>query len=180
MNDCVADFENQMIKKNINIKKNNVCPAKRERCRGFVLLFAVTLAAILLSIALGVVNIVLKEIKFGTSAKDTNDAFFAADTGSECALVNDKYTSNVFVNSPSQTQIACNGNNIPVTKSLGLSFWSFIIPILNDNGQGCAIVTIDKTDPSKITIISKGYNLGSPTCDSNSANLVERQIELNY
>ena len=54
---------------------------KIKKNKGFVLIFAVTLAAILLSIALGISQIALKEIKFGTSAKDTNDAFFAADTG---------------------------------------------------------------------------------------------------
>ena len=41
-------------------------------------------------------NISLKEIKFGTSARDTNDAFFAADTGAECALFNDKSTQTNF------------------------------------------------------------------------------------
>jgi len=58
--------------------------------KGFVILFVVTLSSILLAIALGAANIALKEIKFGTSAKDTNNAFFAADTGAELALFNDK------------------------------------------------------------------------------------------
>ena len=58
-----------------NIKKN----------KGFVLLFAVTLAAVFLSIALGISEVALKENNFSTSAKNTNDSFFAADTGEECA-----------------------------------------------------------------------------------------------
>ena len=47
---------------------------KIKKNRGFVILFAVTLSSILLAIALGVANIALKEIRFGTSAKDTNEA----------------------------------------------------------------------------------------------------------
>src|ERR1035437_11163940 len=64
--------------------------------KGFVILFAVTLSALLLSIALGVANVAFREAKFNTSAKDTNNAFFAADTGAECALYYDKSTMSVF------------------------------------------------------------------------------------
>ena len=59
---------------------------KLKNKKGFVILFAVTLSAILLSIALGVSNIAFNEAKFSTSVKNTNDAFFAADVGAEQAL----------------------------------------------------------------------------------------------
>jgi hypothetical protein len=154
-----------MIKKNF---KNN---------RGFVILFAVTLAAILLSIALGVANIALKEIKFGTSARDTNDAFFAADVGIECALINDKSTSNVFVDSP--PSITCNNNSIIVSKRV-IPIWDFVISGLGNSGQGCAKVVVDKT--SLTEIIAKGYNNGgnvSGSCAPGS-NAVEREIKTTY
>jgi len=141
------------------IKKNKACPAKRECRRGFVLLFAVTLTAIILSIALGVANITLKEIKFGTSAKDTNEAFFAADTGAEYALFKDKFPG---------------GPYLPGTTT------TFVLSGLAHTGQGCAIVTVDKTNPPATKLISKGYNFGSPACNSTSSNLVEREIELDY
>ena len=159
-----------------------------QKNNGFVILYAVTLAAILLSVSLGVANITLKEIKFGTSARDTNDAFFAADTGSECAFLNDKSTATVFVSSPSTTTINCSGNSIAVTRTPGLSFWSFVVPGLNNGKQGCAKVTVDKTllmDTTHYIVTSKGYNNGSGgsspdwTCTPGS-NAVERQIESKY
>ncbi|MFH1201090.1 MAG: hypothetical protein V1484_02050 [bacterium] len=127
--------------------------------KGFVILFAVTLSAILLSIALGVANIAFREIKFSTSAKDTNNAFFAADTGIECAFINDKSSSIVFIDPNPSPSIMCNGNSITATEN-PTSFWSFIVSGLGNTGTGCAKVTVDKTT-ALTTITSKGYNNGS-------------------
>ena len=149
---------NKIIKNN---KKGGPAPYEAKGFRsGFVMLFAVTLSAILLSIALGVTNIAFKEVRFSTNARDTNDAFFAADTGAEYALFNDK-AGNIC--SPN---LSC----------------SFTIPQLGSNGQSCANVTVTKTagPPIVTTIISKGHNktIGG-NCDS-SSDIVERQIEVNY
>ena len=149
--------------------------------KGFVLLFAVTLAAILLSIALGVANIALKEIKFTTSAKDTNDAFFAADTGAECALMNDKDTDGTF----GGHGVICLGGNVSVNDvSHTPPTWNFIIGPLGSNGKGCANVTVSKDSailPIVTTIISKGYNIGTGVCDgSGGSNIVEREVQVSY
>ena len=72
-------------------------PQKNTKNRGFVILFAVTISSILLALAIGVANIALKEVKFNTSAKDTNNAFFAADTAIEYALFQDKPPSSAYV-----------------------------------------------------------------------------------
>ncbi len=151
------------------IKKiKNKGPAQYRKSKlsgsGFVMLFAVTLSALVLAIALGVTNIALKEIKFSTSAKDANDAFFAADTGIEFVLFEDKDSSNY----PPDTDVVIE------------------IAGLGDAGQGCAKVNMIKApDGSATKIISKGYNIGgnvqAGTCDPNTnTNAVERQIEVNY
>lgn len=167
-----------MIKE--KIQKNKDCSAKQERRSGFVILFAVTLSAILLSIALGVANIALREIKFGTSAKDTNNAFFAADVGAECALFNDRTISDIFVSSPSSTTITCNDISINVNNP-SLSVWSFTVSKLGNDEQGCAKVTVDKTTPTT-QIISNGYNNGgsAPGSCVQASDTVERQLEVNY
>ncbi|MFA5791800.1 MAG: hypothetical protein WC884_02060 [Candidatus Paceibacterota bacterium] len=172
-----------MIKKILKIKNNKGLAQYRRRKSsgsGFVILFAVTLSAILLSIALGVANIALKEIKFGTSAKETNEAFFSADTGIECALTNDKLTGSLFV-SPSNPSLVCNGTTISTLESPA-SYWSFALSGLNNNGQGCAKVTVDKTVSSAVTIISKGYNKGGGVSGSCTIGLnsIEREIKVSY
>jgi hypothetical protein len=166
-----------------NIQKN----------KAFVLLFAVTISAILLAIALGVANIAFREVKFGTSAVDTNNAFFAADVGAECALYynrtpNPPYNfANAFQSSPDAMNCA-GTTDIEVTKSSTEDIWTFVVSNLGSTGQGCAIVTVNKTvlDVDGVpttSIISKGYNNGSNgdgpgTCKQGS-NTVERQLEIN-
>ncbi len=149
------------------IFKKNKGPAqyrsRKTSGSGFVLLFAVTLAALLLSIALGVANIALKEVKFGTSAKDAGNAFFAADTGAEQALFNDKSTS----------------------YSPAPGAWSFVISGLGSDAKSCARVSITKDIPNppniQTTIISDGYNNGGGTGVCNpTANTVERELKTIY
>ncbi len=148
---------------------------------GFVILYVVILSSIILSMALGVSNIALKEIKFSTSAKNTNDAFFAADTGAECALYYDKSSTSVFISSSSPT-IICNGSSI-IARETPASYWSFDSSGLGNRGEGCAKVTVDKSIPPETSIISKGYDNGGDLpgfCSPQESNSVERQIELNY
>jgi Tfp pilus assembly protein PilX len=149
-----------MIKMKLKKVKNN---------RGFVLLFAVTLAAIFLSIALGASQIALKENNFSTSAKDTNNAFYAADTGSEQALYSD---------------------DSYVPTSSGVITSSFLMTGLGSNGTSCANVSVTKTNiqnpdssfsTTATSIVSKGYNIGSGAGVCNPpANAVERELDTTY
>ncbi|MEI6281067.1 MAG: hypothetical protein WCP17_03675 [bacterium] len=148
--------------------------------KGFVILFAITISSILLAIAIGVSNIALKEMKFGTLARNTNDAFFAADTGVECALFSDKPPTSVFVLAGG-TDIQCLGNTI--TMSGSFPSWSFIISGLGSEGQSCAIVSVVKTTgltSTSTTVTSKGYNTGDTYCNSRGGERTEREIETNY
>src|SRR3989338_9622075 len=146
-----------MTKIKLKIKKNG----------GFVILFAATLSSILLAIALGVSNIALKEIKFGSSVKDTNDAFFAADTGIEYMLFDDKPPSSPYVPDAGASQT-----------------WNTVITGLGSTGNSCAKVSIVKynTNPpeTETTIISKGYNIGDENCDSNNPDRIERELKVTY
>lgn len=138
-----------------NIKKN----------KGFVILFAVTVSSILLAISLGISNIAIKEIKFSTSAKDTNDAFLAADTGIEYALFHDKGASD-YVPAPGTTQT-----------------WDFNVYAAAGGGVSCARVSVTKDDtvsPMATTIVSKGYNIGDETCSSPNPDRIERELTISY
>ena len=154
------------------IKKNNRGPAQYRRRKssgsGFVILFAVTLSSVLLAIALGVANISLKEIKFGTSAKNTNDAFFAADSGIEYVLYNDK-----------------SGSLNYVPPAGGEAEWDIVVSGTGSSGTSCAKVHIYKNNfntaiPVVTNIVSRGYDVGDATCESTNSNRVEREIEVNY
>ena len=175
------------MKKILKIKKNI----------GFVLLFAVTLAAIILSITLGITNIAYNEVRFSSNARDTNDAFFAADSGLECASLYDVDTSDFSL--PSTTEyaflpynspfhhlasITCNGNSsivitpIPSNYSSSPISYTFVVPKLGARGNSCAIVTVKKTDTAGGDVTSsKGYNNdASDNCDGTSSSRLEREV----
>ncbi len=166
---------------NKTIQKNKFLYRKKQD--GFVLLFSVTIASILLSIALGVANVAFRELKFSSSGRDTNNAFLAADTGVECALANDKLSAGVFPIDGPATNISCAGNTItPVfTSTVTTGSYDFIIPNLGSSGSACAKVNITKNegvDPTLVTVTSNGYNVGDGSCNSTNPNRTERRLRV--
>lgn len=162
------------------IKKNKACLVKVKRNEGFAILFAVVISSIILAVALGVAEISLKEIKFSTEAQQTNNAFFAADTGAECTLFNDKSTSNSFVQNGSSGTVTCLGGSIILSGRY--PFWTFILSGLGSTGQGCARVSVNKSNSSITSVVSRGYNNGGKVAGfcRQGLNTVERELDLNY
>ncbi len=160
---------------------------------GVALLFAMLISGIILAIALGIISIAVKEVNFNTSAKNTNEAFFAADTGVECALYNDKSGSTPFTSQGGTVDCLSSGPNItPYPGSLPSS-WIFVIAGLGNSSQACAQITVSKTFDNSIPtpvllstdIVSKGYNLGfddgnAKCASSSNVNRVERVLEVKY
>ena len=170
---------------NLKYKKiKNLFFTKISPRKGIALLFAIMLSAIFLTIALGVLNISIKELNFSASAKDTANAFFAADSGVECALYNDRSDVNTFMSDTTQ-KIECFSNMLVLNNNFPIL--SFIVPKLGSDGSSCAKVTVVKnysnTDPPQLLstkITSKGYNVGGEDCSSFLTNQVERVLEVNY
>lgn len=150
-------------------EKNYIGKNKKiSKKKGFVILFSVTVSSILLAIALGVSNIALKEIKFSTSIKDSNNALFAADTAIEYTLFNDRSSSSIFPPTPGAVRS-----------------WSFVVGSLGSTGVSCAKVTITKDNTNILvapytTIVAKGYNIGDASCESTSTDRIERELEVSY
>lgn len=83
---------------------------------GFVLLFAILVASIVSAAGLGISRILLKQIILTSMQRDSQVAFFAADTGLECA----RYAFEIGVADWPQAEdqpvfIKCNGKDIPMT-----------------------------------------------------------------
>ena len=118
--------------------------------KGFALLLAVIITSILLSIALEMSKVALKEASFAISNKASNDAFYAADTALECTLYNDKGT--VFgtqnYKDPSSENVNCSSGTStktssydPITKN---TTFGFNLVGLGSTGNACAQVTVVK------------------------------------
>lgn len=64
--------------------------------RGFTLFYALLVTSLLLALGLAVFNITLKELMLSSDARESQNAFFAADAALECALFWDRGTTPAF------------------------------------------------------------------------------------
>lgn len=141
---------------------------KNKKNNGFTLLFAVITVSIVLAVGLGVYNLLLKEMKFSGFVRESQMAFYAADSGIECIFYWDIKMKSISTTTPSD--ITC----VNQTKSVGgAPVSSFTLDF--DNGA-CAVVTIDKTNPTFTKLESRGYN----TCNLSNPRRVERGIRATY
>lgn len=146
--------------------------------RGYTLLFAVIVSSLVLSVGISILNISKKEFLLASGARESTTAFYAADSGLECAVYYD-FNKDSF--SPNGGNITCNNSNITIDKTVPGTY-KFELPL---SGTSCAIVTVTKTS-TETDIESRGYNLGWNTlvtpnrCDAPSPRRVERAIGYHY
>ncbi|MFA6445759.1 MAG: hypothetical protein WCW14_00725 [Candidatus Paceibacterota bacterium] len=170
-------------------KKKNLQNNKK----GFALLFSVLLSSLLLSIGLSIFNISLKEVQISFAGRESQYAFYAADSGLECALYWDSLSTSGaehFATSSSSSvlqSISCAGiSNISMsvvassTNSATNSFGFGLLtnPTNNDLGQPCVEVKVYKETTEgilKTTIESRGTNI----CDEKGRR-VERGLKIVY
>jgi hypothetical protein len=125
--------------------------------KGFVILFASVIAAIIMVISFAMYTVSIKSIALANISHEALSALYAADAGIECglALLNP-------VTGPGSTVIDCGANTgIGPLSAYPFDFWA---PLSNNT---CAYVTLDEdtsVSPSIITIYSRGYN----RCDNNA------------
>ncbi|MEK7121026.1 MAG: pilus assembly PilX N-terminal domain-containing protein [Patescibacteria group bacterium] len=138
--------------------------------RGMTLLIAVLTAGVLLSISLSIFNIAIKEIIISSTGRESQVAFYAADSGIECALYWD--IRKAEFEEAGEARIECAGDDI---RSDGpLHVFTFNIP----DSPACVEVSVDKrgTDGYATIIESRGYN----SCDSDNPRRTERGVRLKY
>jgi hypothetical protein len=157
---------------------------------GFTLLLASLISSILLSIAIFMITIAQKEVVLASVGRDSQYAFYAADSGSECALYWD--FRGAFDPTTPTRDVQCSmqrvGENIAnisadqndlITGGQGLGVPSRLE--FEQNGR-CVKVTVLKEDVGggdiRTSIDSRGYNL--PCSVTNSPRKLERAVRLTY
>ena len=177
-------------------KKTEYVPCSMFRApsrRGFALLFAILASSVLLSIGAAIWNIAFREVLLSSFGRESQSAFYVADTAIECAFFHDFIGTDVFATST---------DSVPGKICSGQTFGSFqcasqaspIQPTLSscdarnatstfsmNVGSGKAIVLIGKSDPdgdgrSATNIVSHGQNSVNPS----DPTLVERGLRANY
>ena len=159
--------------------------------RGFTLMLAALIASLLTALGLAMFSIAQKEVILSSLGRDSQFAFYAADTGAECALHWDfKFdafsTSTVYTSTT--TPASCAGQELqdfPTPWETGnpdgivglgggytSSFW------FEPDGY-CVYVTVTRSDTHPRTVVeSLGY---STSCDQpNHARRLERAVRARF
>jgi len=177
------------------VKTNNMYTRTKENKifkksqRGFTLLFALLIASLLASLGLSMYSIASKELTLTSVGKDSQFAFYAADSGVECALYWD-FKKNAFSTSTAYSLTAtpppkCGGQllkDFPSSGNEGVfdgvsglggtnisTFWF-------EPGGYCTYVTVTKSTTAPHTsIVSLGYN--TPCNDPNNPRRLEQAVQ---
>ncbi|MEK7177046.1 MAG: pilus assembly PilX N-terminal domain-containing protein [Patescibacteria group bacterium] len=154
--------------------------------RGFTLFIAIIITGALVLIAAGIGSLATRHAQIASSGQSSQHAFYAADTGMECALywdVKNPAGYSAFSTSTPTSPITCNNKNIVVSPVVsgtpprnGTTTISFDFTPADPY---CVVVTIAKWyvgGTPKTKIESKGYN----TCSASNPRRVERAVRAQY
>ncbi|MBU0723241.1 pilus assembly PilX N-terminal domain-containing protein [Patescibacteria group bacterium] len=143
----------QKANKKYHVKRTN---------RGIALLVSIIVASIVLIIGLGILNIATKEIVLSMFGKESGKAFYAADTGIECAMYWDikaplgQYsfaTSSNSEPSKSETEVlSCAGQIFNPHSHPDFDGWDFI------KGPTSATTTLKFSAWTEEAVIGDGYD----------------------
>ena len=126
-----------MMKKMIKnkVKGNSSIP---KSTTGFAMLFAVLASSLLMALGISMFGISIKEIQIATSERDSQIAYYAADSARECAIYTDIAKRPLVTCDPSLSPIltscplsvtsiiTCNGSSTPLTFNRNPSSPGFI------------------------------------------------------
>ncbi|MES3030883.1 MAG: pilus assembly PilX N-terminal domain-containing protein [Patescibacteria group bacterium] len=174
--------------------------------KGYTLLFAVLVSSIVLAIGISILNVSKKEFLLASSARESTSAFYAADSGLECAMYwnhTDRETNALATSTPGQ--ITCGtGPAIDVVYDdpypIAATSEAPAIAVFDvkfGDSASCGIVMVEKyyeysdthsRDVLETRITSRGYNLGwddengvNPnTCSIGSPRKVERALRFTF
>lgn len=146
--------------------------------KGFVIIFAVLISALMLLIGVGIFRISVKETVLSSTARESTIAFFAADGGMECTLQAINVEGKFRATTPSMLTCGEEEASYNPNPNLESEVRGLKLP------QGCARIEVELNhDGGLYTLIrSHGYNVcdseGMP--DTENPLLLERVLELKY
>lgn len=146
---------------------------------GISLLLAIIITGTLLLVAATISDITYKQSQLAVENRESQYAFYAADTGAECAIywdVKNPPGYSAFATSTASA-INCNKDSANSANQFvvgGSNTSTFTMTFLPD--PYCAKVVVTKNADNTTQIQSYGYN----TCDSASPRRVERAVKVTY
>ena len=179
--------------------KHQPVPHKRKpQQRGFTLLLAALIASIVLALGASIYEIAQKEVQLSSIGRDSQFAFYTADTIAECALYWDFRFSYFATSSPANVVAPdprCDTQSLlpfnpdrPVSQPYyPYTMTSQKINLFQDSapeGGYCGQVSVTKsldpvTNAIRTVIHADGYSVACAAL-STSATVLQRSVELHY
>jgi len=144
--------------------------------KGFTLLLSLIIMSIVLTVAFSVFEVFFLTVIMSGTVKDSQSAFYAADTGIECVYYNDVKLGPLP--NPGAANIQCNNQTEPIN----LPDDSFEL-LFGGSGESCVSVVLDFNDTPPLTkrIDSYGRSRRSAAgCGASFPRRTERGIYLEY
>ncbi len=156
--------------------------------KGFALLYTALISSLLLSLAMSISVIVMKDIRLSSISRESQKAFYAADSAAECALYWEFRKGKFATTTAVTSGVTCNGQDIAnpshelpgldadgVNGIGGTNLTKYRYEV---DGKYCAVVFVYKNTTAPKTIIeARGYNT---KCDAPSRIKLERAVRLQY
>jgi hypothetical protein len=146
---------------------------------GFAMLFTVVIISIILALALGIADVTFKQTILSELARDSQLAFYQADSGVECGLYYDLSVGQFPRGSAiavAPNQITCGSNTASFVSSQSYTDYFVYAEDVANQANPCFTITFDKaSDPIKNSVSTRGYS----SCQSNPKQ-VERALNVTY
>jgi len=156
---------------------------------GYALLLAVLITSVTLTVGLAIFDTSYNQLLLSALGEESNRAFFAADTGTECALYHDLEGEDVFATSTDSLDfnliplsgVFCENIDIAAVQnrvividdsetpnpSDDIARTTFAVPLSDVDSDRCAEVIVTKNSITDTTTIeSSGFNTGIIAPDS--------------
>lgn len=145
--------------------------------RGFTILFSALVASLVLTLGISIFSVAQKQIILSSLGRSSQYAFYAADTGAECALYWD-IRFEYFSSSTPALDPACDGAPLTITGAPGAVPYTMSFEF-EPNGY-CVQVAVEKRASDPRTVIhADGFS--TPCSDiSLSGRALQRSVELSY
>ena len=161
---------------------------KNKKQKGYAILFTIVIVSAISVITAGLSNAAYKQLILSSLAKDSQAAFYQADTASDCALYADRvvaieHPELILNNSDWSCGDTSGANNLKFTNGTSGGFSIDPKSPADGGSTPCFRIEVAKTttgvSPNAITttkISAKGYNI----CDKTNLRTVEREIQTSY
>lgn len=162
------------------VPHNNMSTSSKQR--GFTLLLAALIASIVLSIGSSIFLIAQKQVTLSSLGRDSQFAFYTADTAAECALYWDVRYDAFSTTTPTQTP-ECDGTPLTISGKEDAPPYiaTFEVNFFSDSSNGyCGQVEVQKNVSNPYTVIhADGYSVPCSAVNS-SVRALQRSVELRY